>query len=113
MIPPISSLEITSVVCFVKFEEHTLILIFLCIALSAADATAVNTNSIKKLFASAFVIKEKSVLSNGPRSLPQNCPNCTILGSWVFNNFILADEFFAKTLQSLETSVLVNNLCRK
>ena len=31
-----------------------------------------------------------------------------------FDNFILADESFAKVLQSLETSVLVNNkLCGK
>ena len=34
--------------------------------------------------------------------------------NWIFDNFILADKPFAKTLQSLETSILVNNnLCRK
>ena len=32
----------------------------------------------------------------------------------LINNFILAEELFAKALRSLETSVLVNNnLCRK
>ena len=41
-------------------------------------------------------------------------PSCTILHNWVFENFILADERFAKALHSLETSVLVNNnFCEK
>ena len=43
----------------------------------------------------------------------RNSPNCTILDSWVFDNFILADEPLAKDLQMLETCVSVNNtLCR-
>ena len=29
--------------------------------------------------------------------------------NWVFENFILADESFTKTLQSFETCLLVNN----
>ena len=34
--------------------------------------------------------------------------------NWVFDNFILADEPFAKTLRSLETCVSINNnLCGK
>ena len=41
-------------------------------------------------------------------------PDCIILDSYVFENFMLADEPFAKILQSLETCVSVNNnLCRK
>ena len=41
-------------------------------------------------------------------------PNCTILNNWVFDNFILTDEQFAKDLQIFETCVLVyNNLSRK
>ena len=32
------------------------------------------------------------------------------LWNWVFDNFILAEELFAKALQSLETFVLVNNI---
>ena len=35
--------------------------------------------------------------------------DCPILCKWVFDNFILADEPFEKTLRSLETCVLVNN----
>ena len=52
--------------------------------------------------------------SNGPKSLPRNPPDYPILCNWVFNNFVLADELFAKALRSLETCVLVNNkLCGK
>ena len=41
-------------------------------------------------------------------------PNYTISGSWVFDNFILADELFANALWSLETWLSVkNDLCRK
>ena len=48
------------------------------------------------------------------KSLPKNPPNCTTWDSWVFNNFILADEPFAKALQILETCVSINNdLCEK
>ena len=36
-------------------------------------------------------------------------PNCTIWDRWVFNNFILADEPFAKDLWNLETCVSDNN----
>ena len=37
-----------------------------------------------------------------------------MLWNRVFDNFILAEELFAKTLQSFETCVLVNNdLCGK
>ena len=44
----------------------------------------------------------------------KNPPNCAILDSWVFDNFILADEFFGKALRSLETCLSVNNnLCEK
>ena len=32
-----------------------------------------------------------------------NHPNCTILDSWVFEKFILADEPFTKTLRNLKT----------
>ena len=36
------------------------------------------------------------------------------LCNWAFDNYILAEELFAKALQSLETCVLVNNnLCGK
>ena len=43
---------------------------------------------------------------------PKNPPDWPILCGCVFDNFILAEELFAKALQSFETFVLVNNnLC--
>ena len=43
-----------------------------------------------------------------------NFPYCPVLCNWVFENFILAEEPFAKVLRSFETWVLVNkNLCGK
>ena len=58
---------------------------------------------------STFPIKDNPVFSNGPKSLPKNPPDCSILCNWVFDNFILADEPFTKAWQSFETCVLVNN----
>ena len=85
---------------------------FFWIAASVADAAAVNPNGIKTLLASVFstfFIKGKSVFSNGLRNLLKNSLDCLILFNWVFDNFILADELFAKVLRSLETHVLINN----
>ena len=61
-----------------------------------------------------FFIINNLFFSNGPQGLPKNAPDCSILCYWVFDNFILADEPFAKVLQSYKTYVLVNNyLCEK
>ena len=67
-----------------------------------------------------FAIKRNPVFNNAlPKnstylSLPKNFPDCPILCKWYFDNFILAEELFAKDLQSFKTCVLVNNnLCRK
>ena len=50
---------------------------------------------------------------HGLKSVPRNPPDCTGLDNWVFDNFILADELFAKALRNLETYLSVNNqLCR-
>ena len=50
-------------------------------------------------------------MSNGLIS-PQNSPADTILGSWDFDNSILADQLFAKTLQSFGKCLVVNSkLC--
>ena len=38
-----------------------------------------------------------------------NLPDCIIFDSWIFKNFILADEPFSKALQNLKTCVLVKN----
>ena len=85
--------------------------------MSVADAAAFNPNSIKMDLGNGFKyisIKGNPVFNNGSESLPKNPPNCTILCKWVFDNFILGEELFAKTLQSLKTWVLVNNnLCDK
>ena len=86
--------------------------ISLWITASVADAAAVNPNGIKTLSAnsfSTFPIKVNLVFSNGPKSIPKNSPDCPILSSRVFDNFILGEELFAKALRSLETCVLVNN----
>ena len=67
-------------------------------AASVADADAVKLNDIKVFFSNS-----KITFNNGPISLLKNCPDCTILDNWVFDNFILADESVAKGLWSLET----------
>ena len=72
---------------------------FLWIAPSSADAAAVNPNGIKTLLVnslSVFPIEGKPVCFNGPKSLPKNLPDCLILRNLVFDNFILAEELFAK-----------------
>ena len=56
--------------------------IFLCISVSAATAAAVDPNGIKTLVTSGFstfFINRNSVFNNGPRSLPRNHSDCTIL----------------------------------
>ena len=87
------------------------------IAASVANAAAFNSNHIKILLAnglSTFFIKSKLLLYNGLESLPKNPPDCPSFCSWVFDNFILADELFANALWIFETCVLVNNnLCSK
>ena len=75
------------------------------------DAAAVNPNSMEALLAnglSTLPIKGKPVFNYGPKSLPKNPPDCPVLGNWVFDNFILADEPFEKAFRSFETCVLVN-----
>ena len=105
MIPYISSFEITSAVML-----NSKILFW--IAASVADAATVNPNSIKTLLAnglSTFSVKEKAVVSNSPKSLPRNPPDYPISCKWVFENFTLADELFAKTIRNLKTCVLADN----
>ena len=68
-------------------------------------------NWIKRLLANdlrAFPIKDNLVFINGSKSLPRNPPNFPILYNCVFDNFILADEPFAKAIRSFETCVLNN-----
>ena len=86
--------------------------IFLWIAASAADTAVVNPYGIKTLASSGLstlFIKVNPAFSNDPKSLPKNPPHYPILCNWVFDNFILAEELFAKAFRSFETCVLVNN----
>ena len=46
--------------------------------------------------------KNNPIFSNGPKSLPKYCPDYPILCNWVFDNFTLPDESFAKSLQTIE-----------
>ena len=46
---------------------------------------------------------------NGLISLPGGSPDCIILDSWFFDNFILANKLYPKALTSLEACILVNN----
>ena len=57
-------------------------MIFLCILTSDADAAAVYPKGINTLLANGlitFFLKGNPVFSNGPKSLPRNPPDCTIL----------------------------------
>ena len=76
---------------------------------SADYAVAVNPNSIKRLWSNSvciFFVNDQPAFSDGPRTLPRNPPENTILHSCVFG--FLADELCAKALQRLETYLLVN-----
>ena len=69
-------------------------------------------NGIKTLLVNVlntFPIKVNPAISNDPKSPPKYPPDCPLLRNWVFDNFILADEPFAKALQSLKTWLLVDN----
>ena len=99
MISYISSLEIINVV---KADLKT----FLWIVPSIAGAAAVNPNGFKTLLAngfSTFPIKENPVFRNIPKSLPKNPPDCPIFCNWVLDNFLTADEPYAKALRIFET----------
>ena len=75
--------------------------IFLWISLPVSDAATVNPNGIKMLLAnglSTFPIKGNPAFSDGPKSPPENPSYYPILGNWIFDNLILADEPFAKAL---------------
>ena len=52
--------------------------IFFWVAVSVADAAAVNPNSIKTLL-EHFSLKTNKCFSNGRKSLPKNPPDCPIL----------------------------------
>ena len=103
---------ISVVVCEAEDAEWPDPKIFLCIPASAADAAAVNPNGIKTLLANGlitFFINGTPLFNNGPRSLPRNPPDCTILDNWVFDNLISTDDLLAKALWRFGTCLLINN----
>ena len=66
-----------------------------------ADVTAVNRNGSETFLDSGvntLFINGKPTFINGPRSLPRNPHNCTILDTSGSDNFILVDETMAKGL---------------
>ena len=76
---------------------------FLWIAASFADATAVNSNGFKIFLASGlstFFIKGNPVFSNGPKSLSKNSQDCPVLCNWAFDNFILVNDSWCRKLFS-------------
>ena len=81
----ISSFDIINIVllCEAEDEGRPDPKIFLCIPASAADATVVNPNGIKKAFGAngliTVFISGNPVFSNGPKSLLRNPRECIIL----------------------------------
>ena len=74
---------------------------FLSIPASAAAAAAVNPEGIKTLLANTsimFFISGNPYFRNGPRSLPRNPPNCTILDNRVLDSLMSVDDLLAKAL---------------
>ena len=82
--------------------------------MSGADSAAVNPNGFKTLLAngvSTFLIIGKLTFTNGSRNTSGN-PGCTILDSWIFDNFILADT--SKAWRNFSNDLCnSNNLCGK
>ena len=65
-----------------KDDYHVILIFFLCILASAADAAAVNPKGIKTLLANGsitFFINGNPAFGNGPSNLPRNHPDCIIL----------------------------------
>ena len=91
--------------------------IFLWVAASIADAVDVNPNEIKTLLAnglSTFSWKTIQFLAMVLKIYLKISLIVFFLCNWVFYNFILAKELFAKALRILEIFVLVNkNFCGK
>ena len=73
----------------------------LWVSTSAADAAVVNFNGIKTLLAKVwgtFSIIGKPFFRNSPRCQPRNLSDCIVLDNWVFDNFILGNKLFGKSL---------------
>ena len=74
--------------------------IFLWIAASVADPTALNSNGIKTFLASGwsiFPIKGNPVFNSVPKTLPKNPRDCAILCNWVFDKFYISQRITCKS----------------
>ena len=91
--------------------------IFLWIAASVADAAAVNPDSIKTLLTnglSTFFIKGNALFGNGAKLLSKKHPDCPVWCNWVFDNFVLAEDYLHKLYQGLKlVYLLMRKLCRE
>ena len=58
---------------------------------------------------STISLKINQFFRNGRRSLPRNPPSCIFLDNWIFDNFILADQLFPKSLRRFATWLSVSN----
>ena len=67
------------------------------------------TSSLYNFIESATEFKVLNGLNCPSFLLKINSSNCTILNSWVFENFVAADEPITKALQNLETCVKVSS----
>ena len=84
-------------------------------AVSVAEAAPVNPNGIKMFLSnglSTFFIDSNPTFNNGPRSVPRNSRDCTILDKLVFDNFKLANKLFVKALRNFETCLSASSNLR-
>ena len=90
--------------------------VFFWIAVSVADAAVVNPNGITERFKYIF-IKDKPLLSNGPRSFVRNPPDLfhfIKLSSWSsYISWWIICKGFAKPRDLCISTLVSNNLCWK
>ena len=89
-----------------------ILIFFLCIPASAADAAAVSLKGINTLLAKGvitFFINGNPVFNKGPSNLPKNHPDCIIFDNCIFENLISTDELFGNALRIVEICLSVNN----
>ena len=55
-----------------------------------------------------FFIYGEPTFTNDQGSLPKNLSDCIMARIYDFDNFILVDEVFSKTLQRLGACILIN-----
>lgn len=87
--------------------------ISLWIPANAGDAAAPNPNDLSTPLVnsvSMFLANGKLILSNGQRSLPGDSLYWKVLDIFIFDNFELIAELFAKVLLTFKICVSVSNI---